>query len=52
MDTSQEERSHFERVANSLGSSDVPQAGVLALETIEQVKYKLFTSFVLAVYDI
>lgn len=38
MDSSQEERSHFERVTSAIGSSDVTQAGVLAIETIEKTE--------------
>lgn len=38
MDSSQEERSHFERITVAIGSSDVTQAGVLALETIEKTQ--------------
>ncbi|ONK74997.1 uncharacterized protein A4U43_C03F12240 [Asparagus officinalis] len=38
MDSSQEERSQFERVVKTLGASNVTQSGILALETIEKTE--------------
>lgn len=37
MDSSQEERSQFERVTDALGASEITESGVLSLETIEKV---------------
>lgn len=38
MDSSQEERSQFERVTDALGVSEITKSGVLSLETIEKTE--------------
>lgn len=38
MDSSEEERSHFERVTSALQCQDIAQAGVLSLQTIEKIE--------------